>query len=216
MTDPGTELLDALEVEVAAAEGRAVGTRVRLLRAAAAAIEEGGYGAASVAAIAERAGVATGTLYRHFPSKAELFVELFRRAAEHELEAMHAAAAARESYIEKLQAVLTTYAKRALATRRLTWALVYEPVDPLVDVERLIYRRRYREEMAVLIREAIAAGEIPPQNADLSAAAVVGAIAEALVGPISPLASQPAAEGEIVVGIVELCRRAIGAPSDDL
>ena len=44
-------------------------TRERLLRSAQELIEEGGYGAASVIAIAERAGVASGTLYRHFASK---------------------------------------------------------------------------------------------------------------------------------------------------
>jgi AcrR family transcriptional regulator len=37
-----------------------------------------GYAAASAQAIAERCGVAAGTLYRHFPSKADLFVELVR------------------------------------------------------------------------------------------------------------------------------------------
>ena len=40
-------------------------TRQRLLRSAQELIEEGGYGAATVIAIADRAGVAAGTLYRH-------------------------------------------------------------------------------------------------------------------------------------------------------
>ena len=53
-------------------------TRDRLLAAAKELIEDGGYAAASVIAIAERAGVAAGTLYRHFASKEELFVEVFR------------------------------------------------------------------------------------------------------------------------------------------
>ena len=51
-------------------------------------IEEGGYGAASVVAIAERAGVASGTLYRHFASKEELFVDLFRSVCDREVRAM--------------------------------------------------------------------------------------------------------------------------------
>jgi AcrR family transcriptional regulator len=214
LSSPGTELLGSLEAEAGSAEGRGANTRARLLRAAAEVTEEGGYGAASVAAIAKRAGVSTGALYRHFPSKAELFVDLFRRAGDHELGAMEAAAAKRESYLEKLEAVLRTYAARALATPRLTWALVYEPVDPLVDVERLTYRRKYREHMAELIRQAITAGELPKQDADLAAAAVVGAMAEALVGPISPVDSQRRSETKIVVGVVELCRRAVGASTD--
>ena len=52
------------------------GTRARLLHAAAEVIREGGWGSASVGAIAARAGVAAGTLYRHFDSKADLFLEI--------------------------------------------------------------------------------------------------------------------------------------------
>jgi AcrR family transcriptional regulator len=212
VTGAASELLDALEDELERSGGRrGADTRARLLRAGIGVIEDRGYGGASVAAIAERAGVATGALYRHFASKAELFVELFRRTAEHELEALRVATAEHDGYVDKLEAVLTAYASRALAAPRLTWALVYEPVDPLVDVERLVYRRRYREEMAELIGLAVAEGEIPDQNPDLAAAAVVGAIAEALVGPISPLATVPVSEDEIVGGIVAFCRRAIGA-----
>ena len=67
-------------------------TRQRLLRSAQELIEEGGYGAATVIAIAERAGVAAGTLYRHFASKEELFVEVFRSVCDREVRAMRAAA----------------------------------------------------------------------------------------------------------------------------
>ncbi|MFZ1996039.1 MAG: helix-turn-helix domain-containing protein, partial [Solirubrobacteraceae bacterium] len=69
----------------------ATGTRERLLAAARELIEEGGYGGASVLAIAERAGVAAGTLYRHFASKEELFVEVFRSVCAREERAMRAA-----------------------------------------------------------------------------------------------------------------------------
>src|ERR1700739_4030631 len=91
-------------------------TRDRLLRAAQQLIEEGGYGAASVAAIAERAGVAAGTLYRHFDSKQELFVELFRAVCAREERAMRAAAAELEggSAVGRLEDVLGTFAERAL------------------------------------------------------------------------------------------------------
>ena len=191
-------------------ELRALPTRERLLQAAIEVIEDGGYGAASVAAIAERAGLATGALYRHFPSKAELFLEVFRTAGERELEAMQEAAARAESFAERLEAVIVTYARSALRNRRFAWALVYEPIDPLVDAERLAYRRRYCEEMAELLRHGMAAGAIPERDPELAAAAVVGAIAEALVGPLSPLAGEGAPEGDIVAGIVDLCCAAVG------
>ena len=186
-------------------------TRDRLIQSAAELIESGGYGAAPVGAIAARAGVAAGTLYRHFPSKAELFVEVFRAVARRELDAMQAAAAQPGDFGDRLSAVVATYAGRALRNRRLAWALVHEPVDLLVDAERLAYRRDYRERMAALLREGIATGEIPEQDPDLAAAAIVGAIAEALVGPLSPVAGEGARdEDEIVASITCFCRRAVG------
>jgi AcrR family transcriptional regulator len=187
-------------------------TRERLLAAAREVLEQGGYAGASVAAIAERAGLSAGALYRHFPSKAELFVEVFRAAAEGELAALHAAASQAESHAARLEAVVTGYARRALHNRRLAWALVYEPVDPLVDAERLVYRRSYCRGMAGLLRRGIEAGEFPEQNPELSAAALVGIIAETLVGPLSPVGGPALAEAELVAALLRLCRRAVGAP----
>src|SRR5436309_8368789 len=163
-------------------------------------IEEGRYGAASVAAIAERAGVAAGTLYRHFDSKQELFVEVFRSVCAREERAMRSASAqmADRAAAERLEQVLGTFAERALRNPRLAWALIAEPVDPLVDAERLAYRERYSLLCAEVLRAGIAAGELPDQNVPLTAAALVGGCGEALVGPLSPLAGERPATAEIV------------------
>jgi AcrR family transcriptional regulator len=189
----------------------ALPTRDRLFAAAVAAIEQGGYAAASVAAIAERAGVSAGALYRHFPSKAELFVEVFRAQAQRELAAMRAAGDRTTTFTERLAAVVETYATAALGNRRLAWALVYEPVDPLVDAERLTHRRLYRDQMAELLRLGMAAGELPMHDdPELLAAVVVGGIAEALAGPLSPVAEE-ADEQHVVRAIVGLALRTVGA-----
>jgi AcrR family transcriptional regulator len=178
-------------------------------------IQEGGWSSASVGAIAERAGVAAGTLYRHFASKAELFLEVFRTVSERELTAMRdaQAAIAKMGIAERFDAVVGTYARRALRNRRFAWALVYEPLDASVDRARLAYRRTYCEGMAALIREGIAAGAIPEQDAELAAAAVVGVIAETLVGPLSPVAAATSSEEAIVRAILTFCRRVIGLPA---
>ena len=186
-------------------------TRDRLVGAARRLLEEGGYAAASVQAIADRAGVAAGALYRHFPSKAELFVEVFRDAAKRDLAAVNEAASA-GGCMERLEAAVAAHARGALRRRRLAWALLYEPVDPQVDAERLVYRRTYCRHMAGLLRQAIAAGEIPEQNVELSAAAVVGAIAESLVGPLSPIGGQVASDEDVIATLVRFCRRSVGAP----
>jgi AcrR family transcriptional regulator len=198
----------------------ATGTRERLLAAAQELIEEGGYGAASVIAIADRAGVAAGTLYRHFASKEELFVEVFRSVCEREERAMRAAATAlpdSAGAAERLQTVLATFARRALGNPRLAWALIAEPVDPRVDAERIAYRARYAELIAAGLAAGIAAGELPSQNVDLTAAALVGGCGEALVGPLSPVSGGEAggADGlesdEIVEALRTFVLRAVGA-----
>ncbi len=192
-----------------AAEGPMT-TRDRLLFEARNILEEGGYAAASVQAIAERCGVAAGTLYRHFPSKADLFVELVRESAKRDITAMKTAAASGDS-IQRLEAFIATFARRALRKRRLAWALAYEPVDPSVDAERLVYRREYCRRMAKLLRQGIAAGEIPPQNVELSAAAIVGAISESMVGPLSPIGAINSDE-DLIATLVRFCRRSLGIP----
>ena len=191
----------------------AIGTRERLLSAARELIEEGGYGAASVLAIAERAGVAAGTLYRHFASKEELFVHVFRAVCEREERAMRDAAdrlPADATIRERLETVLATFARRALRNPRLAWALIAEPVAPRVDAERIAYRARYAELIAAGLAAGIAAGELPPQNVDLTAAALVGGCGEALVGPLSPLAADGPYAEEIVAALRTFVGRAIG------
>lgn len=185
-------------------------TRKRLLSAAVELLEEGGYAAATVAAIAERGGVAVGALYRHFPSKAELFVEVFRTMAELKLAALYEASSVRGSALAKLDSVVREFTGSVLRQPRLAWALGYEPVDPLVDAERLAYRQTYRERLAELLRLGIAGGELPEQDVDLTAAALIGGISEALVSPLSPLRGDNRPDAEIVEAISAFCRRAAG------
>jgi AcrR family transcriptional regulator len=189
------------------------GTRERLLESARALIEEGGYGTASVIAIAERAGLAAGTLYRHFGSKQELFVEVFRSVCDREVRAMQAAAQAMPQaarHVERLETVFATFADRALRRRRLAWALLAEPVDPLVDAERLAYRERYAALVASVLRAAISAGELPEQNVALTAAALVGGCGEALVGPLAPVGPRVEVH-DVLVALRVFVRRAAGA-----
>jgi AcrR family transcriptional regulator len=189
-------------------ESRRLAVRDRIVRAALDLIAAGGYRAAPIAAVAERASVATGTVYRHFPSKADLFTEVFRTASQHEVDAVTEATAATGTAPERIAAAVETFARRALQGRRLAWALIAEPVDPAVEAARLEFRRAYATAFATAIRAGIAAGELPDQDADLSATCMVGAIGEALVGPTSP-DHAPEDEDALVDGLAHFCLRSI-------
>ena len=190
-------------------EARRLAVRERIVAAARALIAHGGYAEAQVSAVAARAGVATGTVYRHFPSKADLFAEVFREASQREVDEMAAAAAAAGgSAPVKIAAGIEIFAHRALRGRRMAYALLAEPVDPAVEAERLVFRRAYRDVLAGVIAAGIEAGELPPQDVAISAAAMVGAIGEALVGPLSP--SAPNGDRDRVVApLIDFCVRSV-------
>jgi AcrR family transcriptional regulator len=189
-------------------EARRAETRERIVAAAHELIAHGGYREAQVSAVAAKAGVATGTVYRHFPSKAELFAEVFRRASQREVDAALAAGAGPGPATERLAAAVETFARRALRGRRLAWALLAEPVDPAVEAERLTFRRAYRDGFAGVIADGVASGELPPQRAELTAAALVGAIGETLVGPLSP-GDHHESDDELVSALVRFCIRSV-------
>src|ERR1700739_1505951 len=60
--------------------------RNRILQAVRPVVGDVGVRAAQVSLVAEAADVATGTVYRHFPSKGELFAEALALNANHEVE----------------------------------------------------------------------------------------------------------------------------------
>ncbi|WP_335933147.1 TetR/AcrR family transcriptional regulator [Streptomyces sp. PTD5-9] len=191
-------------------EATRLANRERLLDAARELLAEGGYAAASVTALAERAGVATGSVYNHFASKQELLAAVFRHVAGHELSAVQEAVRAGTGAAERLRALVEVFSRRALRAPRTAWALLAEPVDPLVEQERLTYRRGYHALAESVVAAGVAAGELPPQDTRLSAAAVIGAVGEALLGPLSPVGERADPE-PVVAGLTALCLRAVGA-----
>ncbi|WP_159094359.1 TetR/AcrR family transcriptional regulator, partial [Xanthomonas fragariae] len=96
-------------------EERLAGNRERILHAARALIAEGGYRNAPVTAVAAAAGVSTGQIYRHFPSKAELFVEVLNAAVQREMTILRAIITTQASAAERLRNAITTFVRRALA-----------------------------------------------------------------------------------------------------
>ena len=105
---------------------------------------EEGMGAVQIAAVAQRADIAAGTVYRYFPSKNDLVAEVIAAAAGRELAAMRAAADAAPGPLSALAACIATFAARALQERRLAWAMMAEPVDADIDALRLEFPPRAR------------------------------------------------------------------------
>lgn len=186
---------------------RKAAQRDALLHAAEQLVREGGFVALTIQTLAARAGVGVGTVYRYFDAKSALATEVFSRATEREVAAVSAAITGNDAPEQRLSRAVDTFARRALRAPRLAWSLIAEPVDPAVDAARLHYRAAYTDLFETLIAEGVASGRFPAQPTRLSAAALVGAMAEALIGP---LVTQPVTDA--VIDPVRLfCLRAVGA-----
>jgi AcrR family transcriptional regulator len=167
-------------------EARRAATRERIVTAALDQVASGRYASAGVSVVAARAGVAIGTVYRHFPSKGDLFAEAFRRASQRELDVVvEVSEADGRSARERVAAAVEAFARRALAGPVMAYALLAEPVDPAVEAERLRFRTGYRDAFARVLEDGVRDGELRPHDTRTVAAAYVGALGEALVGPLS-------------------------------
>ena len=156
-----------------------------ILDAAQSIAAESGMGAVQIAPVAHRADIAAGTVYRYFPSKNNLIAEVIASAAERELAAMREAADAAPGPLSALAACIATFAARALNDRRLTWAVLAEPVDANIDALRVEFRRAIASELAKHINIAVSGQHLPDQDARAAAPAIVGALLEGLIGPLA-------------------------------
>ena len=192
--------------------------RGRILARAHARVVEGGFAALTMQALAEDVGIATGSLYRHFAGKGELAAEVFANASRVEVESLAETLRGPGSAASRLSAGLRRFAARAWHSRQLAFALIAEPVDPQVDEQRLRYREAYAGLFCRLLEEGKAQGEFEVPSVQLASACLVGAIAESLVGPLSPPARAERVSGLAPDGLqavsdnlVTFCLRALGA-----
>jgi AcrR family transcriptional regulator len=169
---------------------------------------EGGLGLVQIAAVAARAGIAAGTVYRYFPGKTDLIAALLEEIADSELEALRRAAGGAPGPLSALAAAITVFAARALEHRRLIFAALAEPVDAELDVARVRFRKALAGEFAARIAAAVAESRLPEQDASLAAAALTGLLVEGLIGPLA--ADVDGCEREVVQSITLTALRAVG------
>jgi AcrR family transcriptional regulator len=114
---------------------------------------------APVREIADRAGVGIGTLYRHFPQRADLIAAVFR----HEIDACAKAAAvlpAKHGPGEALARWVQRYAAFVATKRGLATAL--HSGDPAFETLPAYFLQRLEPALRGLLESAAAAGEIRP------------------------------------------------------
>ncbi|MCA0248059.1 MAG: TetR/AcrR family transcriptional regulator [Proteobacteria bacterium] len=154
--------------------GKAEETKARVERAALTLFVARGVTETTTREIAMAASIAEGTIYRHFPSKEQLALDLFLRHHRALAEALAGVAQQAQGLRAQIDAIVRCYCEWAdddwtlfayhLLTQHMFLAMVPEGTPNPVDVLR-----------QVIVR-AMAAGEIPSRDADLAAASAIGTV----------------------------------------
>lgn len=197
---------------------RAEQLRQRILDCALSRVAGGGFASLTMVGLADDVGIATGSLYRHFHSKGELAAEVFASASGREVDALRAVLRGDSDPAARLARGIRQFAARAWSSRSLAFALIAEPVEAEVDEQRLLYREAYGELFCELLVEGAAQGVFQVAQPRVIAACLVGAIAESLVGPLSPPAWAAREAGRLSIelavvsdALTTFCLRAVGA-----
>lgn len=172
--------------------------RGEILAAARALIGEGGLPAFTMDRLAERTEVAKGTLYLHFPSRAELLGELVVQWLEDMAEGFRQAARTAPDPLAALEAIGLAWSDHARSTQDL---------EPLLGLART---RLFQDELGAAARERLATANALPFTV-LAEAVGVAQARGLLADRVAPLdlALELAA---FSMGVLELCTCLEGCP----
>jgi AcrR family transcriptional regulator len=157
--------------------GKAEDTKARLERAALTLFVARGVAETTTKEIAMAASVAEGTIYRYFPSKEQLALDLFLRHHQGLAEALADAQRPAKALRAKIEAIVRCYCEWAdrdwtlfayhLLNQHSFLIQVPDGMANPVTVVRDV------------ISQAMKAGEIPKRNIDLAAASAIGVVMQA-------------------------------------
>lgn len=198
---------------------RADKKKAALLKAARSVVADGGFRALQMNTAAAAAGVAVGTIYRYFPSKAQLCAELVASVSRRELEVLRAIAKADGTPTQLLHDGVRTFTDRAFRSGRLAYAIIAEPVDPEVEDVRLLYRAEISCVFEQILAAGVADGAFDCSDIETASACIVGAFMEGVIG--GPYARDRGAKkddiAEAIEQIAQFCvAGALGSAQPDI
>jgi AcrR family transcriptional regulator len=185
---------------------RGARTQQRIEQATLALFAEKGVDRTTIGDIARAAGIAEGTIYRHYPSKEELIWQLFSRNYLDLAARLDALQAARRGLPAKLSAMIGLFCS------------LYEQDPDMFRFLLLVQHGQLERVTADMptpvkvlktaIEEAIARGEIPPQDAEVATAMVLGMVLQVAVFKVYGRIARPL--GDFAERLAAGCWQALG------
>lgn len=159
--------------------------REKILLSARELIASGGFKEAQVQAIAERAGVSSGLVYRYFENKNRILTEVLSSAISHETGILKKIAAEDSSATLKLRKVVTTFVKRALNSPQLSYSLMFEPIDTEIEYERFRSKQLIKDCVKDVLSQGKISKEFSFEDLDTTALCIVGAVTLVVIEPLN-------------------------------
>jgi AcrR family transcriptional regulator len=145
-------------------------TRQRLVRAALELFTAQGYETTTTAAIARKAGVAEGTIYRHFQSKQHLLNELYRGAARWAVKLVREAETTAGGARDKLAALAQSLSQNAARDPAVVRLFFLERHGSLLEAQSRDAAQEFRAAVEALVAQGKAAGAVRPGAVEVWAA----------------------------------------------
>ncbi len=189
--------------------------RQSILHSARELIAQGGFKEASVQAIAERAGVSTGLVYRYFESKNKILIEVLSAAIRHEVEILNQIAKMDISPKQKLEKSVATFVKRAMHSPQLAYSLIFEPVDSEMEHARFESKQLIKQTIQEVLAEGKNNGTFTFEDINIAALGVVGAMTFVVIEPLNPshnVVFDQAYIDHFVQQIADFCVNAVQRP----
>ena len=161
--------------------------RQAILQSARELIAQGGIKDAQIQAIAERAGVSSGLVYRYFENKSQVLIEVLSEAIQHEVKILNHIAESEElTSKQKLNKAVTTFVKRAMNSPQLAYSLMFEPVDAELEHERFRSKQLIKQSMKEILAAGKINGEFGFEDLNTAVLCVVGAMTFVVIEPLNP------------------------------
>lgn len=157
--------------------------REALMRAAVSVFSRDGYGGASIRAITEAAGCATGTFYLYFPSKEDLFAALIERLYEVVLQAVAQARSTAVGPAAKLWVSIGAVTHVFADERELAALVLLQAPGASARFREQL--ERIRDTLATLIVQDLEEVGLARWPAECAARSLTGALGEVLVWQVA-------------------------------
>lgn len=177
-------------------------------------IIEGGFISATVKAVAHRANCSTGLIYQYFPSAEELTKGAFAHISGYELSIFRLGLERHHDIGQAMDTAVNIFLGRSLQGPKLADALLFEALPPLVEEERLRFRRSWTRAISQRLDRAIADGQLAKQNTIIVSTGLTGALAENLLPRLHHTTEEPTPlpVHDFIAALQALCRKMIGLP----